>query len=518
MTTAPIRLLHETLESAAGRQPNKIAVHTGDRHITFHQLNDAATRLAACMQSRGLKRGERAAIFMDNTPECVISIYAILKAGGVFVVINPQTKSDKLRFMLNDCSVRHLLTDSHLATIANDAIANTPSLSLVIASGDVTALAAPADVAILGFQEAIAAEPAGFRRSATIPLDLAALIYTSGSTGNPKGVMQTHQSMVFAIGSLTEYLRLASDDVLLNVLPLAFDYGLYQLLMTIQLIATLVLERSFAYPAEVLKRISSRHVTVFPGVPTVFAILLAAHAREPLRFPDIRRVTNTAAALPAEYVASLYEIFPNALVFAMYGLTECKRVSYLEPELIDKKPGCVGRAIPGTEVFLLTPDGARVPHGEPGILHVRGPHVMLGYWNSPEQTAKMLCSGLLPGERMLCTGDWFRMDEEGFLYFVGRSDDIIKTRGEKVSPAEVESALYKVGGIQEAVVIGVADDVLGQAVRAYVVLSPGTERDERRIRRGLMQQLENFMMPRDIVFMETLPKSPNGKVARKELP
>jgi acyl-coenzyme A synthetase/AMP-(fatty) acid ligase len=229
-------------------------------------------------------------------------------------------------------------------------------------------------------------------------------------------------------------------------------------------------------------------------------------------------MTNTAAALPHEYIGKLREIFPNALMFAMYGLTECKRVSYLEPELIDQKPGSVGKAIPGTEIYLLSTDDKPVPAGEPGILHVRGPHVMLGYWNNPERTAKMLREGKLPGERILRTGDWFRMDQDGYLYFVARSDDIIKTRGEKVSPAEVESALYRLGGIQEAVVIGVPDEILGQAVRAYVVLSPDVERDERRIRRGLMRQLENFMLPRDIVFMDALPKSPNGKVSKQDLP
>jgi acyl-coenzyme A synthetase/AMP-(fatty) acid ligase len=201
----------------------------------------------------------------------------------------------------------------------------------------------------------------------------------------------------------------------------------------------------------------------------------------------------------------------------MYGLTECKRVSYLEPELLDSKPGSVGKAIPGTEVFLLDPDGQPVNPGSPGILHVRGAHVMLGYWNKPEQTAAMLREGRYPGERVLRTGDWFWMDDDGMLYFVGRSDDIIKTRGEKVSPVEVESAFYRIGGVQEVAVVGVPDDVLGQAVRAYVVLAPDRQRDERKLRRDLLQELENFMIPKDIVFMDSLPKSPNGKIAKKEL-
>jgi acyl-CoA synthetase (AMP-forming)/AMP-acid ligase II len=258
-------------------------------------------------------------------------------------------------------------------------------------------------------------------------------------------------------------------------------------------------------------------VTVFPGVPTVFAMLLAAHGREPLCFPDVVRVTNTAAALPDDFALRLREVFPNALIYKMYGLTECKRVSYLEPELVDAKPGSVGKAIPGTEIYLLTADGKEVSTGEVGILHVRGPHVMLGYWNRPDLTDVMLKPGKLPGERVLCTQDHFRMDDEGFLYFVGRTDDIIKTRGEKVSPVEVENVLHAIPGIREAAVIGVQDDVLGQAIRAYVVPTAGASLNEREIRARCAARLENFMVPRDIVFCDDLPRTTTGKVSRKAL-
>jgi acyl-coenzyme A synthetase/AMP-(fatty) acid ligase len=236
-----------------------------------------------------------------------------------------------------------------------------------------------------------------------------------------------------------------------------------------------------------------------------------------LCFPSVKRITNTAAALPADYVPRLKEVFPNALIFKMYGLTECKRVSYLEPELAEVKPRSVGRAIPGTEVYLLSPEGEPVPPGQPGILHVRGPHLMRGYWNLPEKSAEMLKEGPYPGEKVLRTGDWFHMDEDGCLYFEGRSDDIIKTRGEKVSPVEVENALYAIPGVEEAAVIGVSDDLLGQAVRAYVVLAAGSELEERRLRKELTSRLENFMVPRDILLVDSLPKSANGKINKKDL-
>jgi amino acid adenylation domain-containing protein len=478
---------------------------------SYEQLIDSAQRLATTLRARGAVRGDRIAIYMDNTWPCVVSIYAALIAGCAFLVVNPQTKADKLDFILRDSGACLLLTDGHLASVFVPVVGSIDTLKGVICSG-----AAPENVPHLEtFATALEAPPS--EPAETIPLDLAALIYTSGSTGNPKGVMHTHQSMVFAAGSLTQYLRLSEKDRILCVLPLAFDYGLYQLLMSIALGATLVLERSFTYPAQIFARMREQQVTVFPGVPTIFAMLLSAHGRNRLEFPAVTRVTNTAAALPDDFTARLREIFPNALIYKMYGLTECKRVSYLEPELVDAKPGSVGKAIPGTEIYLLTPEGEAVAAGETGILHVRGPHVMLGYWNRPDLSAQMLKPGRLPGERVLCTHDFFRMDAEGFLYFVGRSDDIIKTRGEKVSPAEVENVLYGIAGVREAAVVGIADELLGQAIRAYVVLEAGVELSDKQLRAQCAARLENFMVPKEVVFLTELPKTATGKVSKRLL-
>jgi acyl-CoA synthetase (AMP-forming)/AMP-acid ligase II len=287
--------------------------------------------------------------------------------------------------------------------------------------------------------------------------------------------------------------------------------------MTIQLGATLVLERSFTYPAQIFARMQEQEVTVFPGVPTIYAMLISSHARTPLRFPSVTRVTNTAAALPDEFVLRLREIFPNALIFKMYGLTECKRVSYLEPELADAKPGSVGRAIPGTEIYLLSPEGKPVPPGETGILYVRGPHVMVGYWNRPDLSDHMLKAGKLPGERVLCTQDFFRMDADGFLYFQGRSDDIIKTRGEKVAPVEVENALHSIPGVREAAIVGIPDALLGEAIRAYIVLNPDVTMNDKQLRVACAGRLENFMVPKEFVFLQELPKTATGKVSKKLL-
>jgi long-chain acyl-CoA synthetase len=507
-----IRLLQDSLLAAAQRVPDREAVVAGGERPTYAVLLDRARRLARGLQDLGLERGDRVAVFMDNSASCATAIYGTLLAGGVFAVVNPQTKEEKLAYVLNDCEAAFLLTEGSLTHVALAAAASAQSVKAVVAASRPDGVDGP-----LGFEELLASTPPEHGSAGTIPLDLAALIYTSGSTGFPKGVMMTHQSMVFAAGSISQYLRLGEDERILDVLPLAFDYGLYQLLMAVRMGGTLVLERSFAFPAQVVRRVEEEDVTVFPGVPTVYATLLSLRRSVDFELPSVRRVTNTAAALPATFHAEMRRIFPNALIFAMYGLTECKRVSYLEPELLEQKPTSVGKAIPGTEVVVLREDGTPVAAGETGVLYVRGPHVMVGYWRKPDQTAEMIVEGPLPGERMLCAQDYFTVDEDGFLYFVGRSDDIIKTRGEKVSPIEVENAIFDIEGVREAAVVGVPDELLGEAIRAFVVLDDGASLSEQDVITSCRTRLENFMVPQEVVFLDELPTTATGKVRRQSL-
>lgn len=520
MPHKPKRFISDCLLASANNVPDKTAVVVEGQAYTYGSLLENASKLATALVSRGLRKGDRVAIFMDNTWPCIISIYAVSLAGGVFLIVNPQTKSDKLAYILNDSESKILLTDIHLKEVFLHAGHEVQGSMHVLCSGKeevVREIISSAPYPVEHFFDVINSSHTLNNTINTTPVDLAALIYTSGSTGNPKGVMHTHLSMMFALDSLIEYQRLCSSHVLLNVLPFAFDYGLYQLLMTVGLGATLVLERSFTYPALVFKRIQEYEVNVFPGVPTIFSMLLAAHSRKKIEFPSVVRVTNTAAALPAEYIPKLRQIFPNALIYKMYGLTECKRVSFLEPELIDTKSKSVGKAIPGTEVFLLSSDGDKVEPGELGILHVRGPHVMLGYWKQPELSRKMLKEGALSGERVLCTHDWFRIDDEGFLYFVGRSDDIIKSRGEKVSPIEVENVLHAIHGVLEAAVIGCPDEILGEKIIAYIALDTDSNLSEKDIKKICLAHLENFMVPQEIIIQHSLPKTTTGKVSKKLL-
>lgn len=513
MRAAPRRLMADGLVAAA-RDPalaDKPALIADGQRWSYRQIHARALALAGCLAAHGVARGNRVAIYLDNGEAAATAIYAAWLASAVVVVINPQTRADKLAFMLQDCGARAIISDAHLARHFMPAIAADDNMKLAVCTG-----VCPADDKIIDWDRALAfeAEPPPAQN---IALDLAALIYTSGSTGQPKAVMQTHQAMRFSLGSITEYLRLEPDDRILCALPLAFDYGLYQLLMSMDLGATLVLERSFTFPAQVFTVMREHAVSVVPGVPTLFAMILAAHRREALHFPCVRIVTNTAAALPDPLVAQLGEVFPEAAIFSMYGLTECKRVSYLEPDSLSRKLGSVGKAMPGTEVFILGADKQPVAPGQTGVLHVRGPHVMLGYWNRPDATARALVDGLLSGEKILNTGDHFRMDDEGFLYFVGRSDDIIKSRGEKVSPVEVENVLHALAGVREAAVIGMPDTLLGEAVCAFIVVDPGVNLDPRQIRAHCSAKLENFMLPQHVWIVDDLPRTSTGKVDKRAL-
>ena len=508
----PLRLLQDSLQRTAEIFPDKIAIVSGVDRISYGQLWQRSVQMANALKLRGVRRGDRVAIYLDNTWQCAVSIYGSLLADAAFVLINPQTKSDKLAYILRNSGARVLIAESALLRFVQPALAQLESPPYLLVSGQI-----PAGNDGESLQMAWGTAKNTPPSPANIALDLASLIYTSGSTGDPKGVMHTHQSMRFALESLVEYLDIRYQDRIICMLPLSFDYGLYQLLMSVHTGAALVLERSFAYPAQIFNLLESEKITVFPGVPTVYAMLLAGDDKSPLRFPFVRKVTNTAAALPASFNQRLQAIFPNAALYRMYGLTECKRVCYLDPALIDQKPDSVGKAIPGTETLLLDEQGQPVAPGEPGKLYVRGPHVMLGYWQQPDKTAQMLHPGPTLGEKMLCTQDYFTADEDGCLYFVGRSDNIIKSRGEKVSPVEVEAVLYSLPGVREAAVLGVPDAMLGQAIQAIISLNDGADLDEMKIRKLCAQQLENHMVPSHILLMPELPKSANGKIDHKAL-
>jgi long-chain acyl-CoA synthetase len=487
------------LSQSAQRFPSKTALIAGQVRLSYADLDAQTTALAAALQQRGIGRNDRVLVFMDNAAEAPLAIFAVLKAGATFSPINASTKADKLAYIIDNCRPAAILTQKKLAPVADAAVAGRDVPVLIAGtSGWNAALAVTTPVAPHG----------------GIDVDLAMLIYTSGSTGRPKGVMMTHRNIDAASDSITTYLENTSDDIILNVAPLAFDYGLYQLLMAVRMGATLVLEKSFAFPAAVFETMRREQVTGFPLVPTMAAMILQMRDVEALAVPSLRYITNTAAALPEEHIHRLRAMFPGASLYSMYGLTECKRCTYLPPSQLDRRAGSVGIAIPNTEAYVADDAGEPVASGVIGELVIRGPHVMQGYWENPTATAERIRPGRNAWEKVLFTGDLFYADGEGYLYFVGRKDDIIKTRGEKVAPKEVEAVLHAHPGVAEAVVVGVPDAILGQAVKAIVVLSdPAVSEGE--LVRHCAKLLEDFMVPRSIEFRASLPKTDTGKVSRR---
>jgi len=516
--TNPVQLLQDYLHSSADVAPEKVALVCKQSRVTYAELNARSNALANTLVNSGVQRGDRVVIFSDNSVETVVAFWATLKASAVASIVNPLTKADKLSYLLNDCRPTALIADQHLYGVFATPAKDSPHLKLVIVSGEIINERLSTLPNPQRWDAAIAAgDPNEAPERRCIDIDLAAIIYTSGSTGDPKGVMLSHRNMLTACTSISSYLEIQHDEVILCVLPLAFDYGLYQMIMAFQFGARLILERSFAFPAQILSLMVTEGVTGFPGVPTIFAILAELKSLKDYDFSNIRYVTNTAANLPVKHILMLRDIFPRSRIYSMYGLTECKRCTYLPPKDIDRKPSSVGIAIPNTELWVIDEDGNRVGPNVIGQLVIRGATVMQGYWEKPEATAKKLKPGPLPGERVLHTGDYCRLDDEGYLYFVGRMDDVIKSRGEKVAPKEVENALMNIPGVREAAVIGVADEVLGQLVKAFVVLEFGTTMTEKQIQKECQSRLENFMVPKTIVVVPDLPKTDTGKIKKTGL-
>jgi long-chain acyl-CoA synthetase len=510
-------LVEDFLQNSAQLFPKKTAIIFERRKLTYEEVDVSVNRLANALISRGIKRDDRVGVLLDNSVEAVIAIFAILKANATFVVINPTTKFQKLSYILNNCRMSGLIAGWDKFTLVSHIQEDAPSLKFVIFSGKKKESAETDPHRFLDYEELLRFSVPKPPPSECIDQDLAAIIYTSGTTGVPKGVMMTHLNMISACTSITTYLENTSSDIILDVLPLSFDYGLYQVLMAFKIGGTVVLEKTFLYPFDIVKTIIREKVTGFPGVPTIFALLLQLDHLKDYDFSHLRYITNTAATLPVSHVKKLRKVFPHTKIYLMYGLTECKRVSYLPPEEVDRRPDSVGRGMPNEEVYIVDEQGERIKPGEIGELVVRGSNVMRGYWELPEETDKILKPGKYPGERVLYTGDLFRMDEKGYLYFVARKDDIIKTRGEKVSPKEVESVLYRLDEVLEAVVMGVPDPILGEAIKAVVVLKKGADITAEEVRRFCAQNLEDFMVPKLVEFREFLPKTETGKIKKMGL-
>jgi amino acid adenylation domain-containing protein len=504
----------DMLRATAAAMPGRVAIidQDGTRRTTYAELDAASDALAAELQRLGVQRGDRVGVMMPNAAELVIAIFGAIKAGAVFAVVNPAAKPARAAFVLRDCAVRALVASTEVAASVIELRKQAPDLDSVIWAGE----GAAGEAGDTSLREIVAR---GGRPCdpGVIDQDLCTIIYTSGTTGEPKGVMLTHRNVLNTTWANTTYLGNTADDVICCVLPLAFSYGLCQVFGAARVGSTLVIERAFTYPFDVLKRMAEHRATGLPALPTVFARLIQMAPFQGLDLGSLRYMTNAAAPLPAAHIRKLRELFPRVAFFSMYGQTECTRVCYLDPSRIDEKPDSVGRAIPNCEAYVIDASGRRAGPGVVGELVVRGANVMRGYWGRPEATAEKLRDGEIAGEKVLHTGDLFRTDAEGLLYFVGRTDDVFKVRGEKVSPREIENVLCELPEVAEAAAVGVDDPIDGQAVKVVVVPRAGAELTEQRVRQHCKARLEGVMIPKYVEIRPALPKTDAGKLNRLAL-
>ena len=506
-----MNLVHQLLEERARLSPDStFLIADGEAH-TFAAVDAMSSRIAAGLQAGGVRRGDRVALVMANSVEFVASLFGVLKAGGVFVSLNADTTADRLAYVLDDCEVRGVIATQMARPIVGSAVERVPSVVLTVWVGPSTA---PREVTLEGLLASPPLEPGS---AGIIDADLAAIIYTSGSTGIPKGAMLTHRNLRASSASIAVYLENTPDDVIVCVLPMAYTYGLHQVLVGALVGYSILVERSFAFPLDVMARIAEHRVTGFAGVPSLWSTILQVPQIAELDLSSVRYLTNAAAHLPVPHISRIQAVFPQARMFCMYGLTECTRATYLDPDRLVDHCGSAGKAIPNVEAYVVTPDGRRAATDEVGELVVRGSNVMLGYWRRPAETAATLQPGDLQEDRVLHTGDLFRTDADGFLFFVGRVDDVFKTRGEKVSPREIEGVIYEMESVAQVVVVGVPHEIDGHAVKAIVVPRPGVSLDERAVRLHCRARLPSHLVPSFVEIRIALPRTESGKIHKHGL-
>ncbi|MFL6660897.1 MAG: acyl-CoA ligase (AMP-forming), exosortase A system-associated [Rhizobacter sp.] len=508
-------LLHELPWVAAERSPQAIALHDDAGALTYGGLAEDIRRFAAALSALNVGRGERVAIYLDKRRETVVASFGAPAQGAVFVPINPLLKPEQVGYILRDCGVRVLVTSpERLATLV-PVLAACPELAHVVVTGAATVTPVQP---VHRWNDALAAGSPGSHR--VIDSDMVGILYTSGSTGKPKGVVLSHRNMVAGAKSVASYLENRSDDVLLAALPLSFDAGFSQLTTAFHAGAAVVL-LNYLLPKDVVKAAARHGVTGLTAVPPLWIQLTQVtwpqEATERLRY-----FANTGGRMPLETLTRLRALLPRSKPFLMYGLTEAFRATYLPPEEVDRRPDSIGKAIPNSEILVLRPDGTPCDAHEPGELVQRGALVAQGYWNDAEKTAERFRalpgreSGLVLPEVAVFSGDTVRRDEEGFLYFIGRRDEMIKSSGYRISPNEVEEVLYATELVGECAVFGVPHDTLGEAVIAIVTWRDGV--DQSRLSALCKERLPAYMVPARIETRPApLPRNANGKIDRKTI-
>jgi acyl-CoA ligase (AMP-forming) (exosortase A-associated) len=509
-------LIWHHLSASARRTPEKEALIHGNTRLSYREVADQVDRIATGLQEAGLRRGDRVGIYLDASVEQVLAIFAICRAGGVFVPINIQLFPDQVAHITNDCGMKGLITDpARLSTLA-PLLSHAPSLRFAVltkTSEEVPQVSLP-----LHRLEEMCQSAAVPGSTQSISKDLAAILYTSGSTGKPKGVMLSHANVIAGSSIVSTYLEITATERILAVLPFSFDAGLNQLMTAFHQGATIVLI-NFVFARDIVKALLKESITGLAGVPTLWSLLAQPNStlkRQPLA--NLRYITNTGGAMPQTVLEILREALPTTKIFLMYGLTEAFRSTYLPPSELDRRPTSMGKAIPDTEILVVNEHGRLCGPGEVGELVHRGPTVSMGYWGRPEDTSKALRPNpQLPPElgdceRVCYSGDLVRMDDEGFLYFVGRRDTMIKSSGFRISPTEVEEVLFQSGKLRQAAVIGIPDDALGQSIKAFVAPRDGQIVNLDELLAYCGEKMPRYMVPKAVEILEELPKTTSGKV------
>ncbi len=517
-------LLHELIAGSAARTPEATALTYGKAALTYRSLQEQVAAFASGLIGLGLQRGERVAIYLEKRFETVIASFGAPAAGGVFVPLNPLLKPEQVGYILRDCNVRVLVTSAERLALLQETLPACHDLRHVVVLDTAEAPVAPGGLNTLRWSELLAAPPAGGHR--VIDTDVVGILYTSGSTGKPKGVVLSHRNMVAGAKSVASYLGNHAGDTLLAALPLSFDAGFSQLTTAFHVGARVVL-LNYLLPRDVIKAIEREKVTGLTAVPPLYIQLTQLAWPESIT-DHLRYFANTGGRMPRETLDALRRHLPRSQPFLMYGLTEAFRSTFLPPGEVDRRPDSIGKAIPNAEILVLREDGSPCAPNEPGELVHRGALVGLGYWNDPEKTAERYKplpvhapgreAGLVLPETAVFSGDTVRMDEEGFLYFIGRRDEMMKTSGYRVSPTEVEEILYATKMVGECVAFGVDDDRLGQAIQVIATPPADGRIDVAELLAECRQRMPAYMVPAGIEVRDgPLPRNPNGKIDRKTL-
>ena len=510
----PASLLPHLIDIAAQREPGREALRAGFDAMDYATLAAQVRAFSGGLIRLGLERRERVALFLDKRLETVVGCFGALAAGGVMVPINPLLKPAQVGHILRDCNVRVLITTSGRLAALEEELPRAHDLRHVV---QIDRLPERNEAfGMHAFFDLLQAPTAAGHR--VIDSDLAAILCTSGSTGKPRGVMLSHRNLLAGAHSVAQYLENTAEDSVLSVLPLSFDAGFSQLTTAFSVGARVVL-LNYLMPRDVMQVLENDTITGITAVPPMWSQL--AHLDWPARAREhLRYIATTGGRMPREVLMALHAKLPHTKTFLMYGLTEAFRSTYLPPEEALTRPDSIGRAIPNAEILVLREDGTACAPNEPGELVHRGALVGLGYWNDAEKTAERFRPlPRQPGQVMddiaVFSGDTVRADEEGYLYFIGRRDEMIKTSGYRVSPTEVEEVLYSQPGVMEAAIFGVPHTTLGEAIVGLVVPREGHSLDEHALIRATREALPTFMVPARLIESQTLlPRNPNGKVDR----